>query len=230
MIVYLDLVIISTIIVNYAFIKTISLIFKEKMNIIRIILGLILSVLSLLLFILPSSIYNLRYFVGIIIGIVSFKYDNIQNFIIKIALFYLLNMAFIGTLVIFNIHNIILMLIALLYVLILFILENYKKYNSNIYHQVKINNILINAILDTGNETYYQGVPIVFIKNKYFNNEFKLIGSLAINNVNSIDIINIYDGPLIKTINNEKEMKVYYAFSDTIQYDLILHQELGGII
>lgn len=230
MIVYLDLVIISTIIVNYAFIKTISLIFKEKMNIIKIILGLILSVLSLLLFILPSSIYNLRYFVGIIIGIVSFKYDNIQNFIIKIALFYLLNMAFIGTLVIFNIHNIILMLIALLYVLILFILENYKKYNSNIYHQVKINNILINAILDTGNETYYQGVPIVFIKNKYFNNEFKLIGSLAINNVNSIDIINIYDGPLIKTINNEKEMKVYYAFSDTIQYDLILHQELGGII
>lgn len=230
MIVYLDLVIISTIIVNYAFIKTISLIFKEKMNIIKIILGLILSVLSLLLFILPSSIYNLRYFVGIIIGIVSFKYDNIQNFIIKIALFYLLNMAFIGTLVIFNIHNIILMLIALLYVLILFILENYKKYNSNIYHQVKINNILINAILDTGNETYYQGVPIVFIKNKYFNNEFKLIGSLAISNVNSIDIINIYDGPLIKTINNEKEMKVYYAFSDTIQYDLILHQELGGII
>ena len=86
MIVYLDLVIISTIIVNYAFIKTISLIFKEKMNIIKIIVGLILSVLSLLLFILPSSIYNLRYFVGIIIGIVSFKYDNIQNFIIKIAL------------------------------------------------------------------------------------------------------------------------------------------------
>lgn len=230
MIVYLDLVIISTIVVNYAFIKTITLIFKEKIKIIRIVLGLILSVLSLLLFILPSSIYNLRYFVGIIIGIVSFQYDNIQNFIIKIALFYLLNMAFIGTLVIFNIHSIILMLVALLYVLILFILENYKKYNDNIYHQIKINNILINAILDTGNETYYQGVPVVFIKNKYFNNKFQLLGSLTINNVTSIDIINIYNGPNIKTKDNKKEMKVYYAFTDTIQYDLILHQELGGII
>ena len=52
MIVYLDLVIISTIIVNFAFIKLISVIFNEKINIIRVIIGLTLCIISLFLFIM----------------------------------------------------------------------------------------------------------------------------------------------------------------------------------
>lgn len=226
MIVYLDLVILATIIVNFAFIKTIYLIFHEKIKIFKLILGLILSVLSLLLFIMPLSIYNLRYFIGIIIGLVSFNYDNLQNYIIKIALFYLLNMAFIGSLVVFNIHNILIMIIALLYTLILFIIENYKKTNKNIYYQVIINNKKLNAILDTGNETYYKGVPVVFIKLNFKDNSFIKIGELEIKNVLTNNVIDIYKGPNL--IIKNKTINTYYAFTNNIQYDLILHQEIGG--
>lgn len=227
MIVYLDLVIISTIIVNFAFIKLISVIFMEKLNAIRVICGLICCVLSLLLFILPIEIYNLRYFVGIIIGIISFSYYDIKNFIIKITTFYLLNLSFIGTLVVFNIHNVLIMLIALLFIIVLYIVESYKN-KMNKYYKVIMNNQILTAILDTGNEAYYKNTPVVFINMKYFNDSFNEVGKLTIYNVSTIDIINIYSGPLL-TIKN-KEIEVYYSFSNTLRYDLILHNEIGGIM
>lgn len=227
MIVYLDLVIISTIIVNFAFIKLISVIFNEKINIIRVIIGLILCIISLFLFIMPLEIYNLRYFVGIIIGSISFKYYDIRNFIIKITTFYLLNLSFIGTLVVFNIHSVLIMFIALGFIIVLYIIENYKN-KINKYYQVIINNKKYKAILDTGNEAYYQNVPVVFINSKHFNDDFKEIGMLTITSVANVDIVKIYKGPVLK-INN-KEIEVVYSFSNTLQYDLILHNEIGGII
>ena len=57
MIIYIDLLILSTILVNFVFIKTIALIFKEKLSMIRVSISLILSVLLLLLYFLPYQFY-----------------------------------------------------------------------------------------------------------------------------------------------------------------------------
>ena len=127
MIIYIDQIIVSDIIVNYFFIKLIKVIFKEKINIFRLITGLLLSVMSISLFFIPAKyIYNLRYFIGIIIGFIVFYNKNIKACIIQIAIYYLINLSFIGTLVIFNINNIILLVLSMLFILVLFIISNYK--------------------------------------------------------------------------------------------------------
>ena len=86
-VVYLDLVILSTIFVNYLFITSIGYLIKERVKVIRTILGISISLLSLVLFIVPIKyIYNLRYFVGILIGVVSYKKG--KNKLIGISLMY----------------------------------------------------------------------------------------------------------------------------------------------
>ena len=92
MIIYIDLLILSTILVNFVFIKTIALIFKEKLSMIRVSISLILSVLLLLLYFLPYQFYFfIRYFMGIIIGMIAFQKSDIKQKLIKIVIFYLLN-------------------------------------------------------------------------------------------------------------------------------------------
>ena len=49
MVVYLDLVILTTIIADYAILKTISVVLKEKIIVYRLILALIVSVANLFL-------------------------------------------------------------------------------------------------------------------------------------------------------------------------------------
>ena len=73
--------------------------------------------------------------------------------------------------------------------------------------------------------------PILRLDNvsiRYISGDFKEIGMLTITSVANVDIVKIYKGPVLK-INN-KEIEVVYSFSNTLQYDLILHNEIGGII
>lgn len=229
MIVYLDLVIGSTLVVNYAMIKTIALVFHEKLKIWRIITALFFSVLVLGMFILPFKwLINIRYFMGVPIVLLAFSYHNIKDTIIKTVIFYFLNVAFIGTLVIFKIKNLYLLLVALLYVLICWIIENYKNgciKENTLTYIVKIGDCNIKGFLDTGNQAYYQGIPIVFIKNKYFNNQYQKLGTTRVGGIGGFTTINVYKGPPVEVVGNS--YIVYFAFSDHINHEMILHQELG---
>ena len=85
MIIYIDLLILSTILVNFVFIKTIALIFKEKLSIIRVLISLVLSVAMLLLYFLPYQFYFfIRYFMGIIIGMIAFKKSDVKQKSLKL--------------------------------------------------------------------------------------------------------------------------------------------------
>ena len=145
MVVYIDLLILSTVFVNYIFIKTIAIIFKEKLLIFRTMIALMLSVLMLLLYFIPYNIFFvIRYFMGIIIGIVAFKSKSIKTKIIKIAIFYILNMSFIGTLVVFNVKSIIPFIITLFYIVVLYIVQHYvtKLNEKNIYQYDDFKNLI----------------------------------------------------------------------------------------
>ena len=110
-VVYLDLVIISTILVNYLFIVSIGYLIGERTSFIRICFGLLISVMSLFLYIVPIKyIYNLRYFIGLLIGIVSYKKG--KNKVLGITFMYLINLGFIGSLVVFQITSIILLVVV----------------------------------------------------------------------------------------------------------------------
>lgn len=227
MIVYIDLVIISTVITDYAILKIIKEIWHEKIKVYKLILSLLTSILNIFLFIFPfRKLMLLRYFSGIIVPIVCFNYKTLKDTIIKVVTYYILNIFYIGTIITFNISSYFMLFPALLFVVSSYIVENFKnisiKDNEYIY-KVVINSKIYTAYLDTGNMMYYNGIPIVLICNKYFNNDiYKYISSIKVSTVNGRSEIDIYNGPPLKIDDNE--YIVYYTFNN-IEYDIILHKD-----
>lgn len=213
MVVYIDLLIISTLIVNYAFIKTIAIVFHENIRVIRLIISLLTSAISLLLYLLPYRAYfSIRYLIGIIIGFIAFDNKNIKIRIIEISIFYLLTMSFIGTLFVFNVNNILLMIISVFYVVGLYLIQTYHP-NQNIYN-VNIGNNRLLGYIDTGNIAMYKSLPIVFINEKYKSQEYILDGITEIDTINNKSINEIYIGPLLQI--NKKYYKVCYIFINKV--------------
>lgn len=229
MIVYLDLLILSTVVVNWSFIKTIAFFFKEKLNPIRLLLALVLSVGLLFFYLLPYRTYfALRYVAGILIGIVAFQPRNIKVKIIEIAIFYFLTMAFIGTLFVFQVKSVILMLVSLVYVIVLYIIQNYQKIfqkEQNFQIEVQIGTIQINGYYDTGNTSYYHEMPIIYMNKRYQDNQFSQMDSLFIQTIHDNTQIDIYTGPILWT--KKQSYIVAYAFVDSITYDAILHRDIS---
>lgn len=228
MIVYLDLVLIATFITDYTILKTISMVWKEKIIIYRFIIALMFSLMNVLLFIFPfKHLMIIRYFVGILIVLIAYPIKSIKDIIIKIIIYYLLNIAFIGTIVIFKVNNFMMLFISLLFVVISWIIENYKgvviNENKNAY-KIKINSVILKAYLDTGNTVYYQGIPVIFINDKY-RNTFSLtaVGILQIQGINGTSKVAIYDGDPI--LINGNSIIVKYAFMNIENYDVLLHRD-----
>ncbi len=226
MIVYLDLFILATIVVNYAFIKTIALIYKEKLKPIRVTFALILSLVMLFLFLLPYKIYFvIRYFMGIIIALTAFDSSDVKKLIIKTTIFYLLNLSFIGCLIVLNVRSVSMMFVTMIYIIFLYLIQSYQQENK-VIKEIRIGNLNLKGFYDTGNITSYNNIPIVFINQKYFSYEFKELDNIYINTVEGPHLINIYIGP--KLIINKIEKEVYYSFSKHIKYDVVLNKEIGG--
>lgn len=229
MIIYLDQIVISDILINYIFIKLIKILFKEKENIVRTILGLLLSVLSLALYIFFFKYMNiLRYFVGILVGLIVFFKKDIKVSIIQIVLYYLLNFSFVGTLVIFNANNLLLLFVSAIFIICLWIVQNYKSIfikSKSYEYNVKVGSNKIQAFLDSGNNSFFEGIPIVYLKNKYLTDKFTYYKSTYIKGLTNFEKVDIYKGPLL--LMNNKEYYVYYVFVKSLEKEMILNFDLG---
>lgn len=225
MVVYLDLVILSTVLVNTLMIMGIECILNGKLSIIRVILSNVVLVLSLGLYLINiKELIFIRYLIGILIGYISFNKCNIKSKIIKIVVYYLFNISLVGVLEIFEIRNLGLLILSVIFIICLGMIISFHNKNEL---EVKVNNLSLNALYDSGNYSFYKGVPVVYLDYKYFNNSFVFVDKLVVNTISSKTLINIYTGPVLK-INN-KVFNVYYAFSDIKNFDVILHKDLGGI-
>lgn len=225
MVVYLDLVILSTVLVNTLMIMGIECILNGKLSIIRVILSNLVLVLSLSLYLINiKELIFIRYLIGILIGYISFNKCNIKNKIIKIVVYYLFNISLVGILEIFEIRNLGLLILSVIFIICLGMIISFHNKNELV---VNVNNLSLNALYDSGNYSFYKGVPVVYLDYKYFNNSFVFVDKLVVNTISSKTLINIYNGPVFK-INN-KVFDVYYAFSDIKNFDIILHKDLGGI-
>ncbi len=227
MIVYVDLIILATLVVNFAFIKTISFFAKEKLKPIRVILGLFLSVVSLLLYFLPYQVYfAIRYIVGLIIGWIVFTSKDVKIKIIEIVVFYFLTMAFIGTLFIFKVKSIIMMLVSLVYVIVLYIIQNYQKIFTKHIDYIQIGNKKLKALYDSGNLSTYEEKPIVFVNQKYLTTDFVKVATTSIQTIHEKKDIDLYVGPsfICKDHKNQHPSKhfVFYAFIEN--FDQMSHQ------
>ncbi len=212
MIIYLDILIFLNFIINYTFVKLIYLLFNEKINILRIIISSIISVLLLFSFLFDYQIYNLiKIFGGILLVFISFKFSNKKRFIIMVCLFYILHFSFIGVLNIFNVKGC--SIFVFLMLICLFIMITTKKchiYNKKTYKVIiKLNNNLIlnlDGFLDTGNMASYLGKPIIFIDIKYYTNTLKINNSIKIKTVNDCRIINCYKPKDFYIIDNNQKI------------------------
>ena len=219
-VVYLDLVILSTILVNYLFIKATSILIKQKLHPVRLLIGLSISLLSLLLFLVPIKyIYNLRYFIGILIGYVSFKKNKYKLY--GVSIIYLMNLSLIGTLVIFNINSIVLLIVLSVLIIFLEAINIYmtkvikpNKLEYNALYNIQIGNLNLIGFLDTGNNSNYQTIPIIYIPSIYFNDSFTFFKTIEVTLIIGTTTINLYNGPDL--IINKHIYKCLYSFSKEI--------------
>ncbi|MBQ8293489.1 MAG: sigma-E processing peptidase SpoIIGA [Bacilli bacterium] len=228
MIVYLDLVIITNLIVDYAFLKTIAVIYKEKIKWYQMLIALLIGTFSLLLFILPIKyLYNLRYIMGIFMGLSAYNTPKPMKRFLMVISFYIINLFFIGSLVIFKINNLWFLLMTMLYSIIIIVIEKVMYKKLKIKHEVlvKIMHNYLHAILDTGNHCMYKGKPVVFINHKWFDNNYQFVGFKMVKTVNQQELVKIYTGP--KILFNDIEFEVLYSFSNIEDYDVILNSTMG---
>lgn len=221
MVIYLDILIFLNFIINYCFMKLIYLLFNEKTNKIRIILSSLVSISLLFAFFFNSIVYSVvKVFGGIILIIISFKYSNKKRFAIMISLYYLLQFSFIGVLNIFNIKGCsIFVFLLLICLLVLIYSKKSVIYNNNKTYKIliRLNNEIINldGYLDTGNMASFNGIPIVFLEEKYFHNSLKIVGCVKVKTINSEQYINCYKPDKFIVFDNKKkiEKEVLIAFS-----------------
>ena len=88
-------------------------------------------------------------------------------------------------------------------------------------------NKYLNALYDSGNLSSYHNIPIVYLKQNYFNKSYIYLDKISIETINGINQVDIYQGPNLKI--NHKEYKVYYAFCSLTDFDIILNKEIGGM-
>lgn len=229
MILYIDLIIILNVFVNYIFIKSIKIIHKEKFTIMQLILSTIVSILSFSLFFVPVKyIYNLRYYTGILIGIMAFNKKDIKTLFIQIIIFYLFNLSFIGCLIIFRIDNIILLLLCVIFITTLWFIESFKKdiiLTTVNERKLKIGNKAYTGYYDSGNCSYCDNIPVVYLDKENFSNDYKYLKNISVFTISGKSDIKVYTGPLLHMKN--KDFVVYYAFIESLGKKVILNKELG---
>lgn len=228
MIVYIDLLIISTFLISYFFLTTISIVCKSPRNILLLLIGSLISCLSILLFFLPwKSFFFIRYFIGIIIVLISLPFVNLKQKIIEIVLFYLMHLIFIGFLQIVKLDDfkVIEFSLGIIITILLIMMVNIQKSkNTDDLIYIKLEGKYFLSLMDNGNMATFNNVPIIFIPSYLKKEKYKLVGVTMISTISKNDYHEVYSGPKIKVFS--KKYKVYYIFSSVLENEIILNRRM----
>lgn len=245
MIIYVDVICLLNIVLDFILLMSVSVILTRNTKIIRLILGSMLGGMStLILFIKLSSLFLLilKIILGVMMVIVTFGYKNIRytynNF------FYLITVSFSvgGVLYLFMdkvIYNYVFIIIGFIVICYLYIKQIKKfKVNYNNYYKVEIylknDKLLMTGFLDTGNKLYdiYKQRPIILIdkKIKYKPEDLIYVPYVSLNNESVLKCLKVE-----KIIINEHIFKNYLiGLSDKkINIDgvnCLLHSKMKGIL
>ncbi len=183
MIIYVDLLFILNIILDFILLMSVSVILTRNAKLKRIILGSLMGgVSTLLLFVKINGLFlfSLKILLGILMVIITFGYKNIKYTFNN--LFYLLTTSFSvgGVLYLFidnNFYNYLFLIIAFIIVCFFYIkqIRSFKNNYSNYYSvdiYLKEKKISLIGYLDTGNKLYdnYKHRPIILIDKKIIYN------------------------------------------------------------
>lgn len=203
--IYLDLVLILNFIFDFLLILSVSIILRRNVKINRIMLGAFiggLSILALFFKINSLTLFFFKFFISILMVLISFGFKNIRYTIKNIVFLYLSSMILGGFLYFLNIEfsykheglvffhnglsiNFIFLIIFSPIIIYIYVREskklktNYSNYyKANLY--IKNKKLELNAYLDTGNNLSdpYKKRPIILVDKRkilFDINEFKMV-------------------------------------------------------
>lgn len=118
-------------------------------------------------------------------------------------------------------------------ILILYISYINKKTTNEAYYydlvlMINHQKYYLKGFLDSGNEVYYQGFPLILVNSKLIN-DYIIVDSIMIDNINDLEInISMASSCFI---NKQELNNIYIGIIDNIKYDCLLNKQLmGGII
>lgn len=259
MIVYIEYVIFDNMLVNLLITVITVCALKKKLKIWRVFVGSALgtAVAAIMPFFMPEGILLILFKLTLSMAIVAIitKYRRFREYLIGIILFYLVSFLFGGIVMAFcaeslNVSNyyyrtdINVGVLALAGLFAVYILRQAVAYtckaNQKLEKLVQVTAVLGDitvkgecyGLIDSGNNSYFMGKPIVFVSRKYalkLNRD--VIGKITVNTVtgsNELDVIII---PEIDLCQGKKkfcfrEQPAAVTEQDFDYYDVILHSTM----
>ena len=179
MTIYVDLVFLLNIFLDFILLMSVSVILTRNVKVKKIILGsLVGGISTFLLFINVNSIVSLllKLLLGLLMVITTFGYKDIKYTLNNLFYLYTLSFSVGGVMYLLmekGFYNYIILIIGFIIVLMMYI-KQYKSYQDNYvnYYKVEIylknKKYLLTGFLDTGNKLYdnYKHRPVIIIDKK----------------------------------------------------------------
>lgn len=220
MVLYLDIILFLNFIVNYCFMKLIYILFNEKINVKRLVISSIISVIFLFSFLIDYYVYSIIKMIGgIVLVLIAFKFSSKSRYIFMCSMYYILQYAFIGVLTVFNVKGLLCLVFLLLICLLVLIYSRrshiLKDKSYKIIIELNNKTFLIDGFLDTGNIACYYELPIVFLDYKYYDESLTVNNEMKINTVNGEGLIKCYKPKHFYVIENNQKIdkEVLIAFN-----------------
>ena len=176
MIIYIDLVFLLNILLDFILLMSVSVILTRNTNVKRIILGSIVGGLSTLLLFININNLIIKIILGILMVLVTFGYHNLKYTLNNLFYLYTLSFSVGGVMYLLmdNLYyNYLILVLGFIIVLVLYIkmIKNYQTSFTNYYKVeifIKNKKYLLTGYLDTGNKLYdtYKHRPVVIISKK----------------------------------------------------------------
>lgn len=123
------------------------------------------------------------------------------------------------------------LIVVIIQVMFIVYLQHKVKNDDYLYQMIlkyKDQSYLIKGFLDSGNEVYYQGYPLILINQNVIKN-YQIIDILELNDLRE-DVIEIIKVDVV-IVNNQKLKDIYVGIIKEIQYDCLLNKSLmGGVL
>ncbi len=246
MLIYLDLLFILNLWIDFLLLITTNIIVKTRINYKRTFFSSLVGAFSTFLFILDNDIilFLLKIIICFVMQLIMNGYKGIKTLIENVFYFYLLSIVLAGTLYLLNANDLSItnqyIILLLITPMVLFIskkeINKLNTYYKEVYEVIIIINnkkYLFNAFLDTGNNLYdqYKKRPISLIYNKKIKFDYKNGILVPIETANRKSILKCVK--VDKLIVNNKEIKdAIVGLSDNkfkIQdINMILHKDIIG--
>lgn len=241
--IYIDLLILLNIVLDFIILISISIILKRNVKLRRIILGSLFGGLTILMLFIKLTAFTSTIFkliIGLLMVIITFGYKNLK-YTLNNFYYLLVNSLILGgglyLIKDYGYYNYYILIINFVIIMIIY-LKQMQKFKDNYVHYAKVDiyfkdkSYKLNGYLDTGNKLYdqYKKRPIILV-NKKINYSDEDIIYVPCRTINNSSLIKCFKPE--KLVINRKEYVNYLVGISPNEFhidgvDCILHSCLKG--